>query len=261
MGVINMTPDSFSDGGQYFRLDQVKRHANRLINEGADILDIGGESSRPGAQSISVAEELDRVIPIIEYIRNETEHCISIDTSKPGVMEAAVTAGANIINDISALRHPDALSMAFKLQVPVCLMHMLGNPATMQDSPGYINDVTEEVNLFFAQQIDRCLKAGIVRENLILDPGFGFGKTVQHNLKLVKHLGKFKQHNLPVLLGASRKSTLGVVLDKPVNERLIGGVSISVIALLQGAGIIRTHDVKETKQALIMTQAVMEADN
>ena len=259
MGILNVTPDSFSDGGHYFQLDKALYQAQRLLKEGADILDIGGESSRPGAVSIGKEEELARVIPIIERIRSEDEVCISIDTTKSEVMHAAVAAGAGFINDIMALRDEASLAAAAQLQVPVCLMHMRGVPLTMQAQPHYQKDVIEEINEDFAASIERCLAAGLPREYLVLDPGFGFGKTTHHNLKMVKHFAEFKQHNLPLMLGASRKSTLGMILNKPVNERLTGALVVNSIAVLNGAAIIRTHDVKETKQALLMVEAIRQA--
>lgn len=261
MGIINVTTDSFSDAGSYFGRDKAWRRVQQLIHHGADIIDIGGESSRPGAKPVSEEEELERVIPLVEHIRNESSHCISIDTTKPGVMRAAIAAGADIINDISALKAPESLSLLAELQVPVCLMHMQGTPETMQHSPIYLKGVIDEIQLFFNQQIERCLAAGIVRENLLLDPGFGFGKTPQQNLQLIKYLSVFKQYNLPLVLGVSRKSTIGHVLNKPIDERMLGGVVINTLSVLNGVGIIRTHDVEETQQALTMVHAIMNADN
>lgn len=260
MAIINVTPDSFSDGGCFLNVDKALSHARKLIAEGADILDIGGESSRPGAKPVCVNEELDRVIPLIEKLRQETSIAISIDTTKPDVMQEAIRAGANIINDISALSAPNALNVAARLNVFICLMHMQGNPTTMQISPHYPLGVINEVNHFFDYQITRCLDAGIDKEKLILDPGFAFGKTVRHNMQLVSNLNAFKRHNLPILLGVSRKSTLGYLLNKPVNERLIGSITLSIIAIQNGTNIIRTHDVKETKDALIIMQAIDVAD-
>jgi len=257
MGILNITPDSFSDGGCYTCPDHAYEQAMSMIAQGADIIDIGGESSKPGAVPVSCAEELARVIPVIERIRAVHDVCISIDTCKAEVMQSAVSAGASMINDITALTGEGALSMAASLQVPVCLMHMQGVPASMQDNPLYHQDVVDEINLFFQQRITTCLQAGIARHQLILDPGFGFGKLVRHNLQLVQRFAEFQQHKQPLLLGVSRKSTLGTVLQKPVGERMPGGVAVSVFAAMQGANIIRTHDVDETRQALQMLHAIV----
>ena len=260
MGILNVTPDSFSDAGRYFQLDTALKHARALIAAGADLLDIGGESTRPSAGIVSLDEEIQRVVPLIERIRAESDISISVDTSKPAVMHAAVSAGAGVINDITALHSEDSLQAAIQLQVPVCIMHMQGTPRNMQERPDYPRGVITEINEFFGRQIERCVAYGLPREHLVLDPGFGFGKTVQHNLQIVKHFEQFKCHGLPVMLGASRKNTLGVLLDKPVSERLIAGVALTTIAALNGVSMIRTHDVDETKQALLMASAVMQAD-
>lgn len=256
MGVLNLTPDSFSDGGLYLKKENALQRAMQMIEEGVDIIDIGGESSRPGALSVSLDEELSRVIPIIEELVSKTDQCLSIDTTKPRVMQEAVAAGACMINDIAALRSDEALAVAVATKVPVCLMHMQGEPATMQDAPSYEEDVVEVVNNFFKENIQRCLEAGILFENLILDPGFGFGKNAQHNLRLVHRFQAFQVHRLPVLMGLSRKNTLGVVLNKPVNERTVGGLTAAIDASLKGAAIIRTHDVEETAQAFTMLDAI-----
>ena len=261
MGIINVTPDSFFDGGVCFQQDNALKQARKMIAAGADLLDIGGESSRPGALPVSIDEELARVIPLIERLRAESDICISIDTTKAEVMRAAVSSGAGVINDIMALLDNTSLMAAVELQVPVCLMHMQGTPPTMQESPQYQHDVIDDINDFFYIQLERCMAAGLQRWQLILDPGFGFGKTVQHNLKITKQLGRFKRHHLPIMLGVSRKSTLGVVLGKPANERLFAGVALNVIATLNGVAMVRTHDVEETKQALLMTKAIMDVDN
>lgn len=261
MGVLNVTPDSFSDGGHFLETNHAYQRAQNMIEQGVDIIDIGGESAKPGAETISCAEELERVLPVIERIRRESDICISIDTCKAQVMQAAVAAGASIINDIQALTGTGALTVAAQLNVPVCLMHMKGTPSSMQDNPHYTHDVVEEVNDFFQQRIEACLQAGIRREHLILDPGFGFGKSVQHNLRIVKRLGEFRQHRLPLLLGVSRKSTIGAVLQKSVTERVLGGLATAVFSTLQGVSIIRTHDVDETNQALQMVQAILDVDN
>jgi len=256
MGILNVTPDSFSDGGRYMEPSEALRQAEGMISHGADIIDIGGESSRPGAVSVSMDEELSRVIPVIERIRQNSDICISIDTCKADVMHAAVEAGASFINDITALRGEGALAMAVSLDVPVCLMHMLGSPLFMQDNPGYVNNVVDEINQFFHQRIETCIKAGMARERLIIDPGFGFGKSTQDNLMIIRRLADVQRHNLPILLGVSRKSTIGVVLQNPVSQRLIGGIAIAIFAALQGVALIRTHDVDETNQALRMLDSV-----
>jgi dihydropteroate synthase len=256
MGVLNVTPDSFSDGGQYYQLEKALSQAHRMIAAGADLIDVGGESSQPGALSVSCDKELSRIIPVIKQLRTESEICISVDTTKVQVMHAAVYAGASIINNIAGFSSEESLAMAAKLDVPLCLMHMQGEPQTMQNDPRYQHDVVDEINRFFEQRIDACLAAGIKRTNLILDPGFGFGKTVAHNLYIVNKIAKFKQHNLPLMLGVSRKSTLGTILNASVDKRLAGGLAIAVFAALEGVAIIRTHDVAETTQALTMIQAI-----
>lgn len=256
MGILNVTPDSFSDGGHFLEVGAAYQHAQHMIAQGVDIIDIGGESTKPGADEISCAEELARVIPIIERIRAVSDICISVDTCKAEVMQAAISAGASLINDVRALTGDGALAVAAGLNVPVCLMHMQGVPKSMQDRP-YYADVVDEINMFFQQRIEACLAAGFSRERLIIDPGFGFGKSVQHNLCIVKRLGEFQQHGLPLLLGVSRKSTIGAVLQKTVSERLAGGIATEVFASLQGASIIRTHDVGETNQALQMVYAIV----
>ncbi len=257
MGVLNVTPDSFSDAGLFMGPSAALLRAEAMIQQGADIIDIGGESSRPGASAISCAEELSRVIPVIECIRTKHDICLSIDTCKTEVMKAAVAAGASFINDINALQGIEALSVVAALEVPVCLMHMQGVPETMQNSPHYVADMVDEINLFFHQRIEACEQAGIMRDRLILDPGFGFGKSVRHNLCLLKRLPEFQQHALPLLLGVSRKSTLGAILQKDVMDRLSGGLAVAIYAALQGVSIIRTHDVDETKQALQMLNAIV----
>ncbi|KTD18121.1 dihydropteroate synthase [Legionella jordanis] len=257
MGILNITADSFSDGGLYLQKEDALRQARTMVSEGADLIDVGGESSRPGAVAISLDEELARVIPVIEALRSETDVCISIDTSKAQVMKEAVSAGAFLINDISALSGENALETAASLNVPVCLMHMQGQPSTMQLNPYYKQDVLHELNDFFEHKISSCLMAGICPRNLILDPGFGFGKLPEHNLRIVNNLGEFHKHRLPLLLGASRKSTLGVILGKEVHERLPGGLSIAIVAALHGVGILRTHDVAATHQSLTMLEAIV----
>ncbi|MDA9272164.1 dihydropteroate synthase [bacterium] len=260
MGVLNVTSDSFSDGGLYLDHDKAYERAQHLIEQGADLIDIGGESVQPGAKSISIDEELSRVIPVIERIRSTSDICISIDTCKALVMQEALSAGANLINDIHALTGDGALSVAAHFDVPVCLMHMQGEPASMQVNPHYTEDVVDVINTFFQERITACIQAGIARERIILDPGFGFGKSVQHNLILMNRLSAFQQHNLPVLIGVSRKSTIGAILKKTVSERLSGGLALAVFAALQGVAMIRTHDVDETNQALQMIDAVCRVE-
>ena len=261
MGVLNITPDSFSDGGSYLQLDKACHRAEEMISEGADIIDIGGESSRPKAIPISASEELKRVIPVIKRIREKSDIFISIDTYKPQVMEAAVAAGANMINDIKALTEKDALAVAAELKVPVCLMHMQGNSLSMQDNPHYENDVVNEINEFFLERIESSLQAGILRQNLILDPGFGFGKLARHNLTLINRLSEFHKYDLPLLLGVSRKSTIGTILNKDIDDRLIGGIAIAVYSALQGISILRTHDIDKTNQALKVIDAIVGANS
>lgn len=261
MGVLNVTPDSFADGGRYIDPNAALQQALRMVDAGVDLIDLGGESSQPGARAVSIQEQLERVLPVIEKIRQESDICLSIDTTKAVVMRAAVAAGAGMINDIKALSEEGALAAAAELNVPVCLMHMNGIPETMQENPYYSKDVVDEINDFFLDRIERCTQAGIVPQHLILDPGFGFGKSVQHNLWLTKHIQRFQRHGLPLLLGASRKSTLGAVLNKAVEQRLIGSIAVAVFAGLQGVAIIRTHDVDETNQALSMIDAIVQAEN
>lgn len=257
MGVLNVTPDSFSDGGYFLETEKACARAREMIEQGVDIIDVGGESTKPGAKPISSEEELQRVLPIIKHIRNISDICISIDTYKAEVMEAAAGAGVSLINDICALKSAESMAAAAKLNLPVCLMHMRGMPESMQNNPMYDNDVVDEIDSFFTQRIAACLAAGISREQLILDPGFGFGKSVSHNLSIVKKLSEFQHHQLPLLLGASRKSTIGAVLQKPVDGRLIGSLATAIFAALQGVSIIRTHDVDETNQALQMVDAIV----
>lgn len=260
MGILNITPDSFSDGGRYFSLAEAWSHAKALIEMGVDIIDIGGESSKPGALTISSDEEISRVLPIINKIRQESDICLAIDTCKAEVMKTAIQAGANLINDIKALRGENALTIAAALKVPVCLMHMQGTPTTMQDNPHYQQPIIDEIDQFFQQRINACLTAGIKREQLILDPGFGFGKSVAHNLSLIKRIARFHHYQLPLLLGVSRKSTLGVITNKAVNERLYAGIAVAVFASMKNVAIIRTHDLHETRQALQMLEAIKQAD-
>lgn len=258
MGILNITPDSFSDGNCYLKVDNALRRVEQMIAEGVDIIDVGGESSRPGALPVSVTEELDRLMPVIERIRSQFDICLSVDTTKATVMRAAIQAGVELINDVSALAEPEALACAIEFNKPVCLMHMQNTPLNMQNNPCY-NNIIAEINTFFSIQIARCLQQGLTIENIIIDPGFGFGKTLAHNLSLINHIAAFKEHKVPLLLGASRKQSIGVLLNKPPEKRMIGSLILHSIAILNGLGLIRTHDIRETKEALIILQALKEA--
>lgn len=258
MGILNMTPDSFSDGGKHNDLVQALTHANEMINAGATIIDIGGESTRPGADEVSVEQELERVIPVIEAIGQRFEVWISVDTSKAEVIQEAAKAGAHIINDIRSLQEPGALEAAAKTGLPVCLMHMQGEPRTMQQAPKY-TQLLQDVKAFFVQNIARCEAAGIKKEQLILDPGFGFGKNLSHNYQLLAHLADFHQFGLPLLVGMSRKSMIGQLLNVGPSQRLTGSLACAVIAAMQGAHILRVHDVKETVEAMRVVEATLSA--
>jgi len=256
MAVLNVTADSFSDGGQWLDPKKALQHARQMAHEGAAIIDVIGESTRPGAAPVSVDEELQRVIPVIEAISAHIDIPISIDTSKAAVMTAAVDAGAGMINDVWALRQPGALEAAAAAKVPVCLMHMLGEPGSMQNEPAY-EDLFDDINWFFTERITAARAAGIRRKRLLLDPGFGFGKTLKHNLKLLGHLHYFDDFDLPLLIGISRKSMLGQITGAGIEERLPAGLAATTIAAIQGAKIIRTHDVAATVQALKVCDAVI----
>ena len=258
MGVLNVTPDSFSDGGRFAELDVARRHAERMADDGAAIIDIGGESTRPGAVDVSEAQELDRVLPIIEAIASTVNLPLSIDTSKPEVMRQAVAAGAVMINDVCALQESGALDAAADLGVMVCLMHMQGRPRTMQSQPEYSN-VALEVTEFLGERVDACVAAGVSRDLITIDPGFGFGKTQAHNVELLANLRQLQTVGLPILVGLSRKSTLGELTGRDVDDRLSASISAAVIAVMNGAQIVRAHDVKETVDALRIAGAVMES--
>lgn len=258
MGILNVTPDSFSDGGTHNTLVEAVKHANLMINAGANIIDIGGESTRPGAADVSVEEELARVIPTVEAIAQRFEVWISVDTSKPEVIRESARVGAHIINDIRSLTEPGALEAAAETGLPVCLMHMQGQPKTMQDAPKYA-DVFADVERFFIEHIVRCERAGIAKDKLLLDPGFGFGKNLSHNYELLARLGEFHHFGLPLLVGMSRKSMVGQLLNVGPTERLNGSLACAVIAAMQGAQIIRVHDVKETVEALRVVEATLAA--
>lgn len=258
MGILNVTPDSFSDGGRFIGKDAAISHAATMVRDGASIIDIGGESTRPGAASVSLQEELDRVIPVVESIAANLDVIISVDTSTPEVMLAAAAAGAHMLNDVRALERPGAMAAAAKTGLPVCLMHMQGQPANMQEKPEY-EDVVEDVYLYLARKIQQANMAGIGNERLLVDPGFGFGKSLEHNLQLLAHLTRFKTLGLPLLVGMSRKSMIGALIGNAVPaERVQGSVAAAVIAAMQGAHILRVHDVKETADALKIVAAVKD---
>ncbi len=257
MGILNVTPDSFSDGGRYARLDAAVERAAQMVAEGASIIDVGGESTRPGALAVEAAVERERVVPVIERIAAGFAVAISVDTSKPEVMAAAVAAGACIVNDVYALRAPGAREWAAAAGVGVCLMHMQGEPRIMQENPQY-HDVVAEVGAFLRRERAACLRAGIAAEAIALDPGFGFGKRHEHNLALFKHLAHIAALGSPLLVGVSRKSLIGRVLGCPASERLHGGLGLAAWAVSVGARVVRTHDVAPTRDAIHMVSAVLE---
>jgi dihydropteroate synthase len=257
MGTLNVTPDSFSDGGDFFSRERALERAFAMVEEGVDIIDIGGESTRPGALAVSAQEEIDRVVPVIESLATVLPVPLSVDTSKPAVMRAAVEAGAGMINDVYALRMEGALDVVRSLDVPVCLMHMQGEPRSMQDAPRY-DDVVAEVSAFLSARRRVCEQAGVQRRRLIIDPGFGFGKTLAHNLALLRDLHRLCRLGVPVLVGISRKSMIGSLLNRAVNDRLYGSLAAAVIASLKGASILRVHDVRPTVDALAIVEALSE---
>ncbi|ERK08028.1 Dihydropteroate synthase [Pantoea sp. AS-PWVM4] len=258
MGILNVTPDSFSDGGKHNSLVDALTHTNEMVNAGATIIDVGGESTRPGADEVSLEEELERVIPVVEAIAQRFEVWISVDTSKAEVIRESARVGAHIINDIRSLSEPGALQAAADTGLPVCLMHMQGEPRTMQQAPQYQN-IVSEVDAYFTEQITRCVDAGIKKENLLLDPGFGFGKNLSHNYELLAELSHFHHFGLPLLVGMSRKSMIGQLLNVGPAQRLTGSLTCAVIAAMQGAHIIRVHDVKETVEAMRVVEATRRA--
>ncbi len=260
MGILNFTPDSFSDSGQFFTLDKALFQVEKMLNDGADIIDIGGESTRQNAEIVTLEQELERVVPLVEAVRKRFDCLISVDSSKAEVFRQSALVGADILNDIRALQEPNALETAVELGLPVCLMHMQGTPQNMQQNPKY-DDVVEEVADFLNQRIFACTMAGIPKEHIILDVGFGFGKTVQHNYQLLKHLNAFVASGYPVLAGLSRKSMIGNVINKPVDQRVAGSVAGALLAVQNGAKIVRVHDVAETADALKVWQAMVNADN
>jgi dihydropteroate synthase len=255
MGVLNVTPDSFSDGGRFVRLEAATARGLQMVAEGAAIIDVGGESTRPGAEPVGIDEELRRVIPVIACLRSRTQALLSVDTSKPEVMQAAVAAGAGMINDVRALREPGALEAAVASGCAVCLMHMLGEPRTMQDAPRY-GDVVGEVRRFLEERVEACVAAGLPLERLALDPGFGFGKTLAHNLELLRRLGELAVRGRPILAGLSRKAMVGALTGRPAEERVHGSVALAVVAALNGARILRVHDVAATVDAVTVVAAV-----
>lgn len=254
MGILNVTPDSFSDGGTHNTPAKALEHARKMIAEGATIIDIGGESTRPGAAEVSPEQEAERVVPVVAAIARESDVWISVDTSKALVIREAANAGAHILNDIRSFSEPGALQAAAQSGLPVCVMHMQGEPRTMQHAPHYQN-VVREVYAYLEEQVARCTVAGIEKNHIILDPGFGFGKTLAHNYQLLDKLDVFHNLGLPVLAGMSRKSMIGQLMDIPPDERVAGSVACAVIAAMKGAQIIRVHDVKETVQAMKVVEA------
>lgn len=255
MGILNVTPDSFSDGGRYTAVESALRHAEGMVSAGAAIIDVGGESTRPGAPAVSEAEELDRVVPVIEAIARELDVVISMDTSTPAVMREGARAGAGLINDVRSLRRPGALETAAATDLAICLMHMRGEPGTMQQAPVYA-DVAGEVGAFLAERVARCEAVGISRQRLVLDPGYGFAKTLEHNLELFRRQAELLAFGLPLLVGVSRKSMIGAVTGRPVEGRLAGGLALAALALAKGAQILRVHDVAETVDVVKMITAV-----
>ncbi len=259
MGILNVTPDSFSDGGRFAAVDAALRHAQAMVEAGATLIDVGGESTRPGAPVVSSQEELDRVAPVVERISRELDVIISVDTSAPIVMTEVARLGAGLINDVRSLRREGALQAAAATGLPVCLMHMLGEPGDMQDNPHY-EDLVGEVSAFLADSMARCAAAGIGPERIVLDPGFGFAKTLQHNLSLFKHMEALHALGRPLLVGVSRKSMVGQTLNRPVAERLYGSLALAALAMTKGARILRVHDVAETVDVVRMIAAVDSAD-
>lgn len=258
MGILNVTADSFSDGGRYLDRDVALAHAERMVEAGAAIIDIGGESTRPGAEPVPLQQELDRVLPLVELLRARVDAVLSVDTMKPEVMRAAMAAGAGLINDVRGLLAPGAIEAVASGSAAVCLMHMKGEPRTMQVDPRY-DDVVAEVRDFLADRAAACEAAGIARDRIVLDPGYGFGKTVAHNLQLLRHLDAIVGLGYPVLVGLSRKSLLGHLLGRPADQRLAGSLALACAAVQAGARIIRAHDVAETWDAVRVIQAVIEA--
>ena len=259
MGILNVTPDSFSDGGRFSRLDAALRHAEAMLAAGATLIDVGGESTRPGALPVSVEEELERVAPVVEAIQACLDVVVSVDTSTPEVIRECAALGAGMVNDVRSLSRPGALQAAAESQMAVCLMHMRGEPATMQDAPHY-DDLLGEVTDFLRQRMQLCVAAGIDHQRIVLDPGFGFAKTLAHNLSLFRQLDALNQLGRPLLVGVSRKSMIGQVLGRPVEERLSGSLALAALAVAKGARIVRVHDVAQTVDAIRMIAAVEAAE-
>jgi len=256
MGVVNVTPDSFSDGGRFQSPDAAASHARRLVEQGADLIDIGGESTRPGAQPVSERDEMERILPVLDSLK-DLQTPISVDTRRPEVMKAALAAGASMINDVRALSEPYAHEAVATTGCAVCLMHMKGDPRTMQHSPHY-DDVVQEVKAFLKEAVRKARFAGIGADRIVVDPGIGFGKTSAHNLALLRDLNHLKDIGVPILVGVSRKSLIGAVTGRPVEERLAGSLAMALLALLGGATILRVHDVKETKDVIAVWEAFKE---
>lgn len=257
MGILNVTPDSFSDGNLYFDRDKAVKHGLDLVKEGADILDVGGESSRPGSDPIPIEEELYRILPVISELRENTDTILSVDTTKAEVALRALDAGADMINDISSFQFdPDMLPLAAERETPVILMHMKGNPKTMQDNPSYEN-LLAEVKSFFQERIDVAVSSGIKREKIIIDPGIGFGKKFRDNLNLIRNLRYFEELDRPLLVGLSRKSFIGKIVDQPSQDRLEGSLSAAVLSVAHGAHLLRVHDVAATKKAILVAEAIL----
>ena len=259
MGILNVTPDSFSDGGSYTERDKALRHAAAMVEAGATLIDVGGESTRPGARAVSPSEELERVAPVVEVIARELDVVISVDTSTPAVMRECGRLGAGLINDVRSLQRDGALDAVADSAMAVCLMHMLGEPGNMQDNPSY-GDVTRDVEQFLRERMDVCQSAGIAAERIVLDPGFGFAKSLDHNLVLFKHMEELHQLGRPLLVGVSRKSMIGQMLGRDVKQRLPGSLALAALAVIKGARIIRVHDVAETVDVVRMIAAVETAD-
>jgi len=259
MGILNITPDSFSDGGRFSQRDAALRHAEAMVAAGATLIDVGGESTRPGARAVSPVEELERIGPVVEALSRELDVIISVDTSTPAVIRETARLGAGLINDVRSLRREGALDAAAATGLPVCLMHMRGEPGDMQDNPQY-EDLVGEVSAFLLERMEQCAAVGIPRERIILDPGFGFAKNLQHNLSLFKHMEALHALGRPLLVGVSRKSMIGQVLGRPVAERLSGGLALAAMAMIKGARILRLHDVAETVDVVRMIAAVESAE-
>ena len=264
MGVLNITPDSFYDGGRLFRdgrpsLSQILRRAERMVADGADVLDVGGESTRPGAQTVTAQQEIDRVVPVVEALASRFDEVVSVDTSSAAVISEAADVGAGLINDVRALRAPEALSAVVRCGLPVCLMHMQGDPGTMQKAPCY-DDVVGDVYRFLQDRVDVCVQAGLRRDRVLIDPGFGFGKSLEHNLSLMRNLSRFAESGYPLVVGVSRKSMIGAVTGRVTADRLPGSLALAAMAVERGAAMLRVHDVAETRDVVSMVNAVLRKE-